>query len=240
MKPFPQLARALACASTAFLCWGAAQGATFTENFDASLPHPQLAVSATAPGFGLSLANGRAFMGQAAGSGNGLISLSTQFLVDGDFTVTVDANRSGLGSAELGLGAVFGADKGFTGYSDVFFVAQTGINANIAAGTSQTSGVTGLSATDASFRIRRVGTTVLDEVDTGSGFITLHSRSDGVFAGPVRLELFLIQEFGSTAGNQASFDNWAIVADSISAVPEASTWALLALGLIVLGGVRRR
>jgi len=150
-------------------------------------------------------------MSQAAGSGNGAITLSTKFFVEGDFTATVSANRAGMGSVEVGLDAVFGSGSEFAGTADVFFVRQS-----------------------------RVGTTIFAEVDAGSGFTTLHSRSDAAFAKPAQFDLFLIQEFGSTAGNQAAFDNWTIVADSIPAVPEASTWVLLACGLLALRASTRR
>ncbi|WP_457321360.1 hypothetical protein [Roseateles sp. P5_E11] len=234
----PRKAAAIACSLAAVLFPGHASSMSFSENFDSGLPNSQLSTFATAPGFSLSLSGGKAFMTQAAETPNGVIALSTRFFVEGDFSVTVTANRVGLGSAEAGLNAIFGSSPEVTGTADVFFVRQSGINANIVAGHSQTSGITSLNATDAILRIRRVGTTVFDEVDTGSGFVTLHTQSDSAFAKPAQFELFLIQEFGSTAINQASFDNWIIVADSISAVPETSSWALLACGLMAMWGFK--
>ena len=115
------------------------------------------------------------------------------------------------------------------------------INANIAIpGGNQTFGSVLNASSDVTFRVRRVGSTILGEFDDGSGFVTLHSRTDSALTAPVRFSLFLIQEFGSTSANSGQFDNWLVTADNIVAVPEPTTATLFFSGLALFAGVFRR
>ena len=207
----------------ALLSVSPARADTFMEDFDSGSLSAQLEVL-TDPGFNLSLTGGGARMDQAAGAGNGSVFLNTKFVGVGDFVATVQANRNGLGSAELGLEADYGDPKGMGNRADVFFVNTNLINANITVpGGTQTFGSIADASTDVVFRIRRVGQTVLSEVDNGGGFVTVHSRSNPALMAPARFGLFLIQEFGSRASNHGSFDTWSITADSIVSVPEPSS-----------------
>jgi hypothetical protein len=72
------------------------------------------------------------------------------------------------------------------------------------------------SASQVTFRIRRVGQALFEEFDAGGGFQTLHSGSDPNFAVPLPLNLFLTQEYGHTNGHSVRFDDFSIIADAFA------------------------
>lgn len=197
-----------------FVWWAAsaAHGVTFTENFDGVAIDPDLTVSSSA-GFTYSLTGGEAIVDKADGTGDGQLSFNADFAVVGDFTATVFATRVVLtGNGEAGISIVGSAD-------DIFFLGDPQINANIFGPPSFGSQITANSTSQVTFRIRRVGQTLFEEFDAGSGFQTLHSATHANFAVPFRLGLFLIQEFGSTNAHSVKFDNFTITADAFSFCP---------------------
>lgn len=214
-----------------------ARAFVFVENFNSGSPSPSLTVDANA-GFAVSLHEGNALFSQAAGTGNGGISIMTRFLGIGDFETTVIANRDGTGAAQFGMWLSFeSAVPHKTG--NVFFGQYLGyaVWSNIGSPGNWASDGVGTTVEDAVFRLRRVGSTLYAEADIGNGFQVLNAYSSPNIAGPVRFGLFFSQEFGVTAANVGRLDDWRISA--ASAVPEPATASIFLIGLMALITLRR-
>ena len=201
-----------------------AVAATFVENFNDGVLDPSLNLH-TDPGFSLALSAGKALVSKSSGVGNGDLSIITDFTILGDFVTTVKADRLNLtgGPAEMGL-----RTHHALGFTDVFLIDSNGINANIAVNPGFGFQTLTNSSSPVTLRIRRVGNSIFEEYDTGSGFQTLHTATHANLAGPVTIDLFLLQEYGSTAAHSGTFDDFTITADQI--VPEPSSLVLLAGG----------
>jgi len=225
-------------AAGALLSAVSAQADVFKEDFNSGVPSPLLIVGAS-PGFSVSFAGGDALMSQAAGTGNGGVSITATFRGLGDFETTVKANRQGTGAAQFGI--TLGFADAVSPWGDVFFGQYLGqaIWSNVGTGTTvwASNGIA-TSVQDAVLRMRRTGNTLYAEADVGSGFVLLNSYTSPVVSGPAQFSLFFSQEFGITAANHGRLDDWQISATSL--VPEGTTAVYLALGLAALAGVGQR
>jgi hypothetical protein len=186
-----------------------ARSATFTENFDDGVLDPSLSL-VTTPGFSAAVADGALAVGKAAGTGNGDVKVETGFDVIGNFTASVAIRRTDLrGDAEMGLLVSYGP----SGFANIYFVCSKTVNAMISSlGSSSKVDTEHMTAV---FRATRSGNTLVLDYDTGSGFQTLHSASDTLLAGPVRIQLILLQRTGSTHVHVGTFDDFTITADQL-------------------------
>jgi hypothetical protein len=228
----------------------ATNAATFYDGLQPTTLSPDLSVSATA-GFGLELNGSGALFAKPAGTGNGFEFLTTCFAATGDFTVTVQADRTNLGDAQLGLGS-YSFESGYpaaqmaaqnpaqysSGWADAFFLGSSDVASNIWNGGSMPSETVGDGAQSALLRLRRIGDTLYGDYSTDDGlsFTLVNTLSSPSLDGPATFSLFLQQPFGSTDSNQGLFQDLSITADGFVALPtpEPSSVALLAAGAIGL------
>ena len=226
--------RTLATALLAALTAGAAQAATFSENFDGATVSPWLQFSAT-PGFQFANSGGNGLFTQDANAGPGFGYLRTGFQLLGDFTISVQMNRDQLGSSgEAGLDARFFSTYP-DGFTDVWSQGTQTIVGNLYMPTPPGfgSGVVADASSQVSFTIRRSGGTLDLLFDNGNGAQLVRTATDASLTGPVTAELFLGQEIGSPAAHGAAFDNLTIQADAFTpAVPEPATALLWLCGLV--------
>lgn len=186
------------------------------EHFDGAEIDPAAFSVAESPGFSLALSNGEVVMEKAAGTGNGSVRITSVFSLEGDFDVTVRARRDDLsGAAEMGLAT---SHLGVGGFSDVFFYDYDRLHSNIlVAGVADSRvGLGNLTASEMVLRIRRTGQTLIHEYDDGGGFQQIASRTDPNLVLPVRVSLFLLQEYGNTPAHVGTFDDLSMTADVIS------------------------
>lgn len=218
------------------VCASVSSAATFVEDFESGILNPNLFVTKD-PSFGLTFSGGKAVFDRTAGIGNERMLLTTNFRALGDFTVTVEANRLGLGTGSLGLTA----DDFFydgTVATDIYF-QPSAVQANVFSSGLFTDELIGIGSNTATFRIRRSGNTVFDDVDFGGGFITLNSRTDTNLSTPMSFGLFLFEEIGASDDLIGTFDNWNIEADQfIYDVPEPISITLVVLSALFC--LRRR
>lgn len=208
-----QLAAALSALCTS-LC--AVSAESFTENFNYPALDRNLVV-ANSTGFSLDLSGGKGLVTKQAGTGNGSSYAKTTFDIRGDFTVTVQAVRTSLGSdGEIGL--TVNPTNGGDG-ADVFFFGSGQINANLHISPLWSGNVVANSASSALLRIRRIGATLFLEYDSGAGFQTLHSGTHTNLAAPLTVGVFLMEEYGSTLGRSGWFDNLVITAEQLVPQP---------------------
>ncbi|MEX0611525.1 MAG: PEP-CTERM sorting domain-containing protein [Pirellulales bacterium] len=218
---------------SALVCLDAIASNVFFEDFNSGTLDPELS-SVTPPGFNLSLASADAFFSKDAGTGNGFARIQTNFLVDGDFTATVDVDRMDLGS--IGIAAFWTLD--LTQFTDIFYYNEH----TIIAGSNRPVGSSADFQTTipiATFQIHRTGSTIGESYNIGSGFTPLFSVTDPSVLGPVRIGLFLGEEDHVTTPISGSFDNFRIVADRF-VVPEPSTMLLLVVAAVGIFGRRQR
>jgi hypothetical protein len=203
---------------------------TVTYNFNSTVLPSSLTIDSTGSDFSLTLNGTQAILQQAANGGAfGWITVTSSFLLTGDFTVSIQADRSSLQSAQAGLGLSFG--------SDVFYVGTQKINANI----GPYPAAWGFSAPDSTsqlvtFKLVRTGDTISAYYDPGTGDILLGSNTDSALAGDTRANFFLIQAAGGTGPESAAFDNFTLQ----TAVPEPTTVLLVLPGIAALVGLRRK
>jgi len=224
-----------------YLLPSTALAATFVEDFNSGVFNPNLYLSKNTPTFSLSFSGGEAVMTRTFGLGNGGLQLSTIFHIAGDYTTTVDADRTLLGSGSFGL-VVNDAIPTASIATDVYFRPGSLVQGNIwSLPVFIDDVISDGSSNTATFRLRRVGTTVYNEVDLGSGFVTLNSRTDPNLDAPVQVSLFLLEEVGASDDLLGRFDNWSIEADQfINFVPEPSSLMLAAIALLSVVFVRCR
>lgn len=239
-----------ALAATSLLSSGlAVASASYIYSFNDGLRPDTLNASAS-PGFSIDFSTGAAVFTKQSGVGNGSAQISTKFDLVGDFTATVDIFRNSLERAANAGIYVSNA----TGSAGIFAQGpggQSGLNSIISyvslpnslpqgqqysgyGSNIQFANTGGLSQ----FRIARTGSSLYLFTNQGSGFVQFQSTATSpLVGGPLSLTLFLDQELGSTSLHQVTFDNLTISADSVSAVPEPSIWALALVGL---GGLLAR
>lgn len=179
---------------------------------------PGYSMSGVANGFTYSFGTGSLAISQAAGFGNAELQFPTTFTTSGDFVASVVANRQNLGMAESGMMIT---DEFGSPLMDIFFHFTSGISANVFPEIpnptyilkSQTNSDTSTSAT---FRIVRRGNKLVAGEDSGSGFVPLNvSPSDAGYGVPVKVSLFLIEEYGDTGAHQGAFSSVKISAASL-------------------------
>jgi hypothetical protein len=185
---------------------------TFTESFGNGTMDRHLSVLDPL-GFSVTLTGGVALFAKTEGPTTGFIDIVTCFLVAGDFTATIDADRQNLGTASLGI--FVEPDPPAEGkFADIYFIGPGLIQANIFIGQGFGSRLATDSNLSARFRIRRIGETLLLDYDTGGGYVTLHYATNPSLAVPLRVLLFLGQEDPNVAACSGSFDNFAITTGS--------------------------
>lgn len=201
-------------AVTAILCSaGTAQAAFFLEDFSSTGLDPSLQQTTDA-GFSLAISSDRARLDKASGFGNGELRVSTTFQVLGDFVASLEVERIDLVSdASVGLMAKhdsFGSnDLGLVNHNFGFSRMQI-------APTNSTF-LDSNTASNATLRMTRTGSTISHEIDFGAGFVALDSQSQANHADPLTLSFFLRQQFGDTSDQLAWVDNFQITADGFSA-----------------------
>ncbi|HMK31383.1 MAG TPA: PEP-CTERM sorting domain-containing protein [Terriglobales bacterium] len=205
-----------------------ASATTVTYDFNSTLLPPSLTIDNTGSDYSLTLSGSQAILQQASGSADGWITVTSSFVLSGDFIVSIDAYRSGLQAAQAGLGMSFG--------SDVFYVGTSKINANI----GPYPAAWGFSVPDsttqfATFKLVRTGDTVSAYYNNGSGDVFLGSNSDPSLAVDAKANFFLIQAAGGTGPESTALDNF-----TLTSVPEPSTLMLLGGGLAGCAGLVRR
>lgn len=200
------------------------QADSYSEDFGSGSLSGNLVLNSS-PGFSLSLSGGKAYFEKASGIGNGQVYLETLFTVVGDFSVTVKAERIQTSSDfEMGLAVDYGFAAAF---ADVFFFTALKIHANIIVPPINTFQGVWNSSAEVTLRIRRVGNQVLEEYDAGGGFQLLNTGSHPNLTGPVKIRLFLLQEYGDTSYNLGAFDDLEITADRFEYPPisvETTSW----------------
>ena len=210
--------------TTLLLVLGAAPAAavTFVEHFDGAALDPGLAAQAD-PGYSQAIVSSKLDVEKTNGSGTGEVSVQTLFTIDGDFTATVVATRTDLsGGAKLGLRVIF-LDHATT--AEMFLDGADGVE-GVINGSSATQMV---AATTATLCIRRVGGFVSDEVDTGSGFVSVQSNTfDARFTKVrARVDMVLVQGGTSIAAESGTLDDFTINADVIVSAPSATPTSTL-------------
>jgi len=233
---------------------GAAMGDTVTDGFDAGISADLWTVVQTHPLWTVSApdAEGRleihkpADTDYATGAQHIKAGVSSRFLLQGDFTVSVaftllDLPPAGLGYNETILGVrIPNADALF---QCLHFVINSDRYAE-GWGTHPTDVPVGQVAdmTDQGrYEIRRDGQTVSAWIDRGSGSVLLGSKSDPAYLGLAKVELLGAQivrptGYRSFSALDVRYDDFHATADVI--VPEPAALSLLALGGIV--ALRRR
>jgi hypothetical protein len=162
------------------------------------------------PGFTFLIENQRGYVEKSAGISYGILRLTTTFCLIGDFTATIKVGRLDLsGMAELGINCNFADITA----NDIFFADMSSIYANLFQPPGFGTRTASNSASEATFRLRRDGSTLFIEYDTGYGFQILHQGTHENLAGPTSITLFLVQEFGYTNFHQGFFDDFRIIAD---------------------------
>jgi len=200
----------------------------FQENFDSGALNPHLGVSAS-PGFSYDLSGGTLNLHMATGSGKGSIGVSTDFQVVGDFTATVDVSLGSLYNA-LGIGAYRSGGGG----GNVFYWGGGSVISNMFT-PIQIPQLIPSPGPNATFRIRRTGTTLFGEILNGTTWQVINSATSAIFADPLTITLFLDNETGPITAQNGSFDNLRIQAAGFrNFVPAPATWALTLLGLALL------
>jgi cysteine-rich repeat protein len=196
--------------------WGAgAHAEDLSEGFDSPLIDPRTFNVTTPDGFDVTVTSGKAVFTKSAGTGNGFARMNTVFLIEGDFVVTVVADRvDASGNAEIGL-ATNHVPSG-TGFTDIFFRGTGQVNSNIFVDPVHSSMSLNEPSTQVTFRITRIGNRLVHQCDPGSGFIEINEATDPALAGPVEFSLFLGQEDGNTAAHSATFDDWSMIGDVFS------------------------
>jgi hypothetical protein len=182
---------------------------SYVARFDGTDPNLTLFSS---PGFSATFTGTEVIFAKDAFTGNGSVGLITNFQALGDFQATVEGTRIFLvPNGEMGLSSGHAG-----GFADIFFVGPNTINANIFVSPGFGFRSVSDSSLTVTFRIMRTGNTLALQYDEGGGFITVHSATHPNLAGPVSIDIFLLQEFGNTTANSGSFKNLQITADSFS------------------------
>ncbi|GEM_PF-2418172 len=173
------------------------------EDFADDALDPNLALQVS-QGFSVAFSDGQAVLSKSAGTDNGSADIRTAFEVFGDFTATVDVDRSNLGFAELGL-----SYRNSAGTAYIAFVRSNQVNTNTIGGDFNGVGNTSNTAT---LRIRRTGDIAYLEINdgSGSGFQTLQSGPDPAPAERVTIEVFLSPLSFNTPASTAIIDNFTI------------------------------
>lgn len=204
--------------------------ASFLEDFNSGVANPNLFVSAT-PSFSVSYTGGKAVMTRTSGTDNGRLFLASSFQVLGDYVATVEVDRTLLGSGSLGIFmGDSSSDLSSPAFSqNVYFRPNDLVQANIFATPNFADDVISDAGSDlATMRIRRVGNSVFNEVNLGSGFVTINTRTNAALAGSARIGLFLFEEIHMSDNLLGTFDNFSIQADEfVNFVPEPSCIVLL-------------
>lgn len=180
--------------------------------------------------------------------------IKSRFKIDGDFTVTVDftLHTFPFTSTSPQLNESLLATKTDVSLFEVLRFRRSGDldKAEVYANPPGTGlGVRGTNLMEGKYRITRSGSTISGLIDSPAGDSFSEIASLTGFSGPMTIQLFAAQGKDSptsprsTTALDISFDNLIIEADSIlQPVPEPSTYALAAIGLLGIGivGWRRR
>lgn len=196
--------------------------ASYIANFNSGID-PNLAITGTASGFSVGTSNDQLILTKDAGvtAGFGDV-LSTKFLVNGDFTATVDVSAPirhpgmsfGMG---FGQGAAFYATGG-----DIYFAGsstQDLIDSNLA----QQGVNVPESSLFGTFMINRVGDQVTYSYNTGNGFVQTITKTAASLAVPVNLSLFLAEEGLNPTASTARFNNFQITSPNAFTLPTVPT-----------------
>jgi hypothetical protein len=188
-------------------------------------------------GTSYSVGGGTLTFSQAAGEGNGDVSVTSTLRVSGNFVATVIASGPKLGAADLGL--VLGtADFGYT-ISDVFLNGTSDtVNGNIFQPVF-TGLFTPIPVSTLTLSIVRQGNTISDIYNIGAGPVVINTATAPVLAEPVNIGLFLDESFGNTSLHMGAFTHFSISVP----IAEPSSLALLVTGLFGLAlysAIRRR
>ncbi len=207
----------------------AANASSITYDFNSAVLPASLWLDFSGdPAYSLYLDGSQAILKQAPGSGNGWFTVNSTFVLSGDFVVSIDASRSGLSTAQAGLGLAIG--------SDVFYVGTSKINANIGPyPTAWGFSVPDTATQVTNFKLVRTGDTIFAYYNDGTGDILLGMNSDPALAVDTTANFFFNQAAGGTGPESAAFDNF-----TLANVPEPSSWMLLGSGLAGLAGAIRR
>ena len=170
---------------------------------------------------------------QAAGEGNGDITVSTASTVTGDITATVSASRVGLGRADLGL--VLGTPDWSRTFADVFFngVSST-VNGNIFQPAFKGAFISN-SSDELTLTITREGDVLNDIIDAGTGPVLINTGSDPNLSGPVNIGLFLLEAAGDTGEHQGTFNDFQIAPVP---VPEPTSLSCAGIGFLALALIK--
>jgi hypothetical protein len=218
-----------------FAMSGAARADTVIYNFNDGTTDGLVTTSA-GTGFSSSVSGGVLNTAKAAGdSSNGGIYNFTAYNISGDFTATVAVDRIDLsngGSLELDF-------EGNT--ADVFFAGGGQIEGKLYS-PGYTLNAVNDSSTQATFEIQRVGDTITESYNTGSGFVTLNTGTDASLGVSGNITLAEQRYSGASNANSGYFDNLTITSDSIVAAPLPTSLSaeLCLLGLLGMGTLIRR
>lgn len=139
------------------------------------------------------------------------IRVETSFHITGDFTATVTVKRiAGIASTGLMAYQENGAQQ------NVYFIGGRVIYASWKGPGNNWLSQGGLPSSEVMlFRLRRVGSTLYSEFDTGGGFATLGSQTSANFSAPMKIGLFMVQEEYSTDEAKVQYDDLTIVSEGI-------------------------
>jgi hypothetical protein len=197
-------------------------------------------IDAGSPGTSYTVGQGKLVLKQAAGYGNGQVTVSALTPLTGDFVMSITASAVDLGRADLGI-VLGSADWTYT-LSDMF-INDLGhsVNGNIFlpkfVGAFLPNSVEQMTLT-----IVRHGDQISDIFDRGSGPVIINSGQDPLLGGPATVSLFLLEAAGDTGAHSGTFSNFVVESLPVGsltgqAVPEPGTTAMLGLGMIGLFGL---
>ena len=208
-----------------------ASSAQFLEDFSGSLPSPSWSTNIP-PGYSIQFAGGRgAFEKVGPTTPNTAAYLTTNFVLDGDFEVSVDLDARSGGSLYDGLTMQW---RDSTTFAQIYLIGNRIFQGAGPSPSSYTFNNSTTTIFELKFKITRIGTTMSLSFDRGQGgFETFYTTSGAIYSGPVlaRLE---VNETGSSALSTSYFDNFLAQATTITPVPEPTSVALLLAGLFFI------
>lgn len=197
---------------------------------------------AGSPGTTDSVAGGTLTLTLPAGTRTGDVEayVYTSALFSGDFTVAVTADASRLGQADLGV--LVGEGDFSDARADLFLNGTSHtVDANIFDRALVSPAFAAAAATTVDFTVARIGDTIYETFDDGSGPTLIQSGANDTTGDPTRISLFLLEpyEVADSSAQTGSFTHLSVTNAEIT-VPEPTSLALCGTLLALAAGSASR